>query len=354
MKIGIACATLGVVDRGGEIQLAELGRRLAGAGHEVTLWAGGAREAGSARVEVRGTLRGVPAWLIGSPRRTVRRAGVALSMIDRFQFAARAYGAMLRRPVDVVVPVDPPLHERLAMPLRARGARVMSFGLGGPEDDRLRLEAAPDLFIVSSPRAQQEARPPRRTRVEVVPPGVDLSRFRPDGALADLALPRPVVGVFGALLACKRVELAIAAVASMREGSLLVVGDGPERERIARAGAALGARFHMTGALGADEVPAWMRAIDVLCFPANADETFGMVVIEALACGRPVVASDDPVRRWILDGVGTVCDPTDPIALSRALTRAAGDGCGVERRARAEAFSWDRAAARIDELLRQL
>jgi glycosyltransferase involved in cell wall biosynthesis len=188
--------------------------------------------------------------------------------------------------------------------------------------------------------------------VAVIPPGVDLQTFAPEGETARLDLPRPVVGVFGALIACKRIELAIEAVRRMPSGSLLVVGSGPERARLTRLGAQLGERFRLLDEVRTHEVPQLMRAIDVLCFPANEEETFGMVLIEAMACGKPVVASDDEVRRWLIGDGGELCDPTDAAALAGKLASAAGRRYGGVERARA--FSWPHAVARLDEELRGL
>jgi glycosyltransferase involved in cell wall biosynthesis len=341
VKVAVACATIGVVHRGGELQLTQLMQRLP---QQTTIYAGGQPPVGGpARVEVLRTLRRF--WEPLS--RTRPRAGHALGRTDRVQFALRAYARMARLQPDVIIPVEPSLHERLAR-LACPRAKLVSFGLGGPDHDALRIAARPDLFVVSSPRARRDV----PGRVAVIPPGVDLEAFAPSGPRAGLDLPRPVVGVFGALLACKRVELAIAAVGRMGEGSLLVVGDGPERARLAAAGAALGARFRLVGEVAAEEVPPLMRAIDVLCFPANDEETFGMVVVEAMAAGKPVVAGDDEVRRWIIGDGGELCDPTDASLLAKTLERAATRSYPGPSRARG--FSWDAAALRLDEELRAL
>jgi glycosyltransferase involved in cell wall biosynthesis len=130
------------------------------------------------------------------------------------------------------------------------------------------------------------------------------------------------------------------------------VGSGPERARLVRQGAQLGERFRLVEEVRTEVVPRLMRAIDVLCFPANDEETFGMVLIEAMACGRPVVASDDEVRRWLVGDGGELCDPTDTTALAHKLTAASTRRYpGVER---ARQFSWGEAVTRLDAELRAL
>jgi glycosyltransferase involved in cell wall biosynthesis len=341
MKVAVACATIGVVHRGGELQLTWMMQELARLGHEATIFAGGdVPVGGPAKVVVLRTLR--PAWERLMIRRP--RTGHALARADRWQFALRASAQMATLRPDVIIPVEPPLHERLARRFVA-GAKLVSFGLGGPAHDARRIAEKPDLFVVSSPHAQKGA------NSVVIPPGVDLAAFAPDGERAPLDLPHPIVGVFGALIPCKRILLAVEAVKRM-QGSLLVVGAGPEKERILSAAKDLGSRFRLMDQVAAAEVPRLMRAIDVLCFPANEDETFGMVVVEAMALGKPVVAADDEVRRWIIGDGGELCDAENADLLAHTLTSAAAKK--YPGPARAQQFSWTAAAKRLDESLREL
>jgi glycosyltransferase involved in cell wall biosynthesis len=345
MKIGVACATIGVIHRGGELQLAQLMQHLARFGHDVVMVTGGPSPVdGPADVVIRRTLR--PVWEPLAQKRP--RTGHAVARIDRWQFGLRAYAHLAPLRPDVVIPWEPPIHERLAR-LTCPGARMVSFGIGGPTHDAWRIAARPDLFVVSSVRAQRLA---AGCRTAVIPPGVDLEAFAPDGERARLDLPRPIVGVFGALIPCKRVELAVAAVKRMREGSLLIVGSGPAKARILAAGEGLGPRLRLVEAVPAAQVPRLMRAIDVLCFPANEEETFGMVVVEAMAAGKPVVAADDEVRRGMIGDAGELCDATDAETLARTLERAAATKYPGPERARV--FSWEAAARRLDEVLREL
>ncbi len=170
-------------------------------------------------------------------------------------------------------------------------------------------------------------------RLRAWPRGVDLSLFHPDlrQAQPDFTnLPRPLFAYIGRVA----VEKNIAAFLDLDlPGTKLVVGGGPQLRALERAypgGRFVGPRF------GRDLARAFASA-DVLVFPSLTD-TFGLVVIEALASGVPVAAFPVTGPRDILRGVDGVVGVTDPdlrMACMRALTldRAA---C----RAYAESFTW--------------
>jgi glycosyltransferase involved in cell wall biosynthesis len=111
--------------------------------------------------------------------------------------------------------------------------------------------------------------------------GVDTDLFQPTPA-ADLALPRPIFMTAGRI----SIEKNLPAFLSLDlPGSKVVVGDGPEEDELCR-------RFpdvHFTGLLNGPALAAHLAAADVFVFPSRTD-TFGLVQLEALACGTPVAA----------------------------------------------------------------
>ena len=127
-----------------------------------------------------------------------------------------------------------------------------------------------------------------------------------------------------------------------------------ERERFAARRAALGLgddAVRLTGPVTDAQLDELYRAADVFAFPSVA-EGFGLVVLEALACGVPVVASDlDVLRTYLTDGRGALLvPPGDGIALGDALARAEplrGGGLAV-----AAAHTWDAVAARHEDAYR--
>ncbi|MFJ6793150.1 glycosyltransferase [Streptomyces sp. NPDC091268] len=138
-------------------------------------------------------------------------------------------------------------------------------------------------------------------KADVVPCGVDTERFRPDGPVAERgSAPRHRLLQLGRLVPRKGAALSIAALAHLPEAELLIAGGPPpdrldtdpevRRLRAIARGAGVSDRVRFLGAVPCDRVPALLRSADVVLCPADY-EPFGIVPLEAMACGRPVVAS---------------------------------------------------------------
>lgn len=133
--------------------------------------------------------------------------------------------------------------------------------------------------------------------------GVDIERFHPGPADGQRratipASARVVIGFVGRLLPEKGVDILIEALAGIRELSwhLLVVGAGPAARALTDlvAERGLADRVSFVGAVLQEEVPEWIRRMDVLVLPSTCEwhEQFGHVLVEAMACERAVVGSD--------------------------------------------------------------
>src|SRR6266540_3413148 len=137
------------------------------------------------------------------------------------------------------------------------------------------------------------------------------------------------------------------AFARLREGSLTFVGDGPLRSRLdGREG------VQVVGRVPHDEVPGWMASADVVCQPSLI-EPLGQSLLEAMACGRSVVATRiGGPPEFVPEDAGVLVDPTDLDDLERGL-RAAAALPRPNDAARAAAAEHDvrRQAQRIEELL---
>ncbi|MGW2016331.1 glycosyltransferase [Streptomyces sp. NPDC001927] len=142
-------------------------------------------------------------------------------------------------------------------------------------------------------------------RIEVVPNGIDRARFAFDETARRLTrkqldLPEDafVVGGVGRLAPGKRFDRLVEAVAAVPEARLLLVGEGPERERLLAAAREAGAadRVLLTGACedpppadsAGPDLPSLLAAMDVFV-STSPDETFGLAVVEALAAGLPAL-----------------------------------------------------------------
>ncbi|MEZ0075711.1 glycosyltransferase [Planotetraspora sp. GP83] len=200
-------------------------------------------------------------------------------------------------------------------------------------------------------------------RVAVVPCGVDLDLFRPDGPAAPRG-SRPRVLSIGRMVPRKGVDTVVRAMRQIPDAELVIAGGAPGDEEVVRlrtlaTGYGLGGRVRLIGSVGRTEVPALMRSADVLA-TVPWYEPFGMVPLEALACGVPVIASAVGGHLDTVAGCGLLVPPRKPRALSRALRdvlarpdlRAALSAAGV-RRARAR-YGWPRVAAQTESVYRNL
>ncbi|HSH07535.1 MAG TPA: glycosyltransferase, partial [Burkholderiales bacterium] len=125
----------------------------------------------------------------------------------------------------------------------------------------------------------------------------------------------------------KGFEFLIRALARVPGAALALGGQGPltaELQRIARE-AGVAERVHFVGRIPDKDLPAWYHACDVFCLPSvEPAEAFGIVQVEAMACGKPVVCCQlDNGVNWVnRDGeTGFAVPPADPVALAGALAR---------------------------------
>jgi glycosyltransferase involved in cell wall biosynthesis len=162
--------------------------------------------------------------------------------------------------------------------------------------------------------------------IAVVPSAIDVARFanarRTSAARALLGARdgERIVLCVSRLAKEKSLASAIAALAQTKANvRLTIVGDGPERSALQAYAADRGvaARVHFTGALEPAALPGLYAASDAFVFPSTT-ETQGLVLVEAMAAGLPVVAADTPVNREVLAGAGRLV-PLDAARLAVAL-----------------------------------
>ena len=164
-----------------------------------------------------------------------------------------------------------------------------------------RWDARFDLRIVASPVARSVARPVTSETPVVVPPCFEIDRFAPDAAVpASGAVPRhderPVILFVGRDEPRKGLPLLIRAFARLSRripAQLWVVGELRASTRaLARSLELDDERVHFLGPVADAVLPAYYQTADVLCSPALSGESLGLVLIEAMASGTPVVASE--------------------------------------------------------------
>jgi phosphatidyl-myo-inositol alpha-mannosyltransferase len=196
----------------------------------------------------------------------------------------------------------------------------------------------------------------------VVPNGVDLDRFR-DASPAELPPGRRILFV-GRLDKRKGFPDAVRAfdrVASrVPEALLLVVGTGPDAAALDELGPDTRRRVVLLGAVPNEDLHHVEASCEVLMAPSIGGESFGIVLVEALAAGLPVVASNIPgYDEVIRDGDdGLLVPPQDPATLASAVRRVLRDPDLADRlaragRRRAERYSWDVVTTQLEVLYRR-
>ena len=190
---------------------------------------------------------------------------------------------------------------------------------------------------------------------EVVPNGVEVARYATAPRL-DLGAA-PTVLFLGRLERRKGLEVLIQALTRLRDlnAKLVVVGTGPE-DRARRALAArLGVDVKFIGGVPDDVKAGMFRSVDVYCAPAVEGESFGIVLIEAMAAGTPVVCSDLPGFRAVAEGAAALVPPGDPGPLADALREVLTDenrasSMSESGRTVADRYDWPRLAERLEDV----
>ena len=367
-------ATVGGSDCGGQnVHVAELARALAAQGHQVTVYT--RRDGSSPRDRVR-MCRGVTVVQVPAGPAKVLPKDKLLPYMSAFGRYLAAH--WVRDTPDVVhahfwmsglaaldgarehgVPVVQTFHALGVVKRRHQGADDTS-----PES-RIRTEVAiaRDVAAVLATSSDEERELARlgvpTHRISVIPCGVNVSAFRPDGpAIGRGATPRVLAA--GRLIKRNGFDTIVRAMPDVPGAELVIAGGPPvgrlrgdaEYRRLSRLAAGLGVadRVSFRGRVGRPDMPALMRSAD-LVVSVPWYEPFGMVPLEAMACGVPVVASavgghTDAVQ----DGMtGALVPPRDPGALSQLVAALlsrpdlARYGAAAAERARAR-YSWERIA----------
>lgn len=222
-----------------------------------------------------------------------------------------------------------------------------------------RIIATSPRYIETSPWLRSFA-----GKCTVVPLGVDTARLRDVRAEQVEAVrrrfPGPLLLFVGRLRYYKGVEHLIRAMAGIPRARLLIVGDGPMRRPWGELTTALGAadRVHFLGEVPDADLPALYHACDVFVLPASQrSEAFGTVLLEAMACGKPVVTTElGTGTSWVNrhGETGLVVPPADPDALAEAIRALLADADARRRMGEAarrrveEEFTLERMAAGVE------
>ena len=194
------------------------------------------------------------------------------------------------------------------------------------------LRRASRIVVASPPMIDVPALAPYRHKCVVVPFGLTLDRYAITPAVAASmesirrAAARPILLFVGRLVHYKGVDVLLRAMRGL-DADLMLIGDGPLRESLQDLASELGVadRVHFLGEVNDESLLAWYHACDAFVLPSvTRQEAFGMVQLEAMLCGHPVVSTDLGTGvAWVNqhERTGLVVPPRDAAALHDALHR---------------------------------
>lgn len=322
---------------------------------------------------------GIPVCVFGASR-TRNPVGFARSVLK-----IRSFSRGQRS--ELILSWDAQLHFRGAAVSIVAGVPAAWFRKGGVDSSRTsrllaRLPARAILansVYTADRQANQQAAAGNPLPIHVAPSAVDLQEFDPERlpspAVCRQRLGLPTKGrcivMVGRLQRWKGFHTLIEALALLTESRsqthlVLVGGEHPTepgyRAELERLAARLGVAdtVHLIGFAVHDEISSYMQAADIVVH-ASVGEPFGIVVIEAMALAKPIVAAAEGGPTTVItDGRdGLLADPCDPAAISRQLERLLGDPAlaarlGGKARERARVFSLEHFGRRLAATIRSI
>jgi len=197
---------------------------------------------------------------------------------------------------------------------------------------------------------------------EVVPNSIDVARFAaPVPRPAAMPADRPYVLYVGRLEPRKGVDRLVRAMAEVQPRvphvQLVIVGDGPDRAAVGALARGLNVSIAFAGRVSDADLPGHYQAADVVCSPALGDESFGLVLLEAMAAGRPIVATNIAGYAELLGpaGCARLVDAGDSASLARELVGVLTDSAlartlGEQGARAARQYDWRVIARRLDAI----
>jgi phosphatidylinositol alpha-mannosyltransferase len=336
------------------------------------------RESHEVRVYAPSSSRTVEPWvaIVGRPVPVPFNQSVA--PVAPSPFAAQRALKALREFSPQIVHVHEPLSPMVSAAVAAFGPRpVVGTFHAWSSSSRLyrvaglaarRVVRRLDARIAVSPAAQQYAAGALRMPLgsfRVLPNGVNDTAFAAAEPLPELVdHDRPLLLFVGRLEPRKGVDVLVRAFLRVRAEvpgvRLCVVGEGPDRERYQQmVPPSIRPDALFVGSVDPEELPRYHASADVFISPALGGESFGIVLLEAMAAGLPVVASDIPGYRTVLNNgrQGRLVSPNDAFAAAEAVTTLLANeklrlAMGAEGRRTAAEYSWPVIGRRIEEVYR--
>lgn len=351
-KIALLSCYSGVVDRGVETFVLEIGKRL-GKNYDLTVFCP-ETIASHGKFKIKKIKHGVAKPKSG--KGILGKFYLDSQSLKVLIFTLWSLPQLLRGKYDLVIPVNGGWQIVIVRIItKFNRAKMLITGHAGiGSDDAWNLLWQPDIFIaLTLAQAQWARRLSGDIKVVQIPNGVDLHTFNPKVPAAKISLPKPIVICASALVPYKRVDLTIRAIAMAKNLSLLVIGDGELKGAVDSLGKRLLGPRYLRLVVPYDQMPGYYKAAKLFTL-ASQTEAFGIAYVEAMACNLPVVTTKDKSRMEIIGEAGVAVNTGNLNRYSKALSYVARSNFNNKPYAQALNFSWNKVAIRYTQTIRNL
>ncbi len=350
LKIAFLSYYSGLVSRGVETFVHELANELTALGHEIIVFQGGDKLNNSKYKTI-----------VVKTETNSKAADTYTPFLNYHAILIRKFTysslKMVDRDVDIIYPTNGQWQSVLCrLWAWKNGKKMVISGQSGPgRDDKINLFTFPDRFVALTKHQKKWAKKQNPlVKTMVIPNGVDLDKFNNANRPIDLKLQKPVILNVSALVDWKRQELLVKAVAKLKKGSLLIVGSGPEEVKLKKlCEEKLPNRYKITS-FSYNEMPSVYAGASLFCFPTVPWESFGIVLLEAMATGLPIVATNDPIRREIVENAGVFVNPENSSQFADAIKRVLETNWKNKPRLQAQKYAWSKIAKMYENLFLEI
>jgi glycosyltransferase involved in cell wall biosynthesis len=276
-----------------------------------------------------------------------------IDVLRTHQYHANLYGRIAGRLTGVPV-IIPSFHNLYHSPEKPKlHRRILNYLLNLVSDRLVAVSRAVAGDMVRYDKAAEE-------KIRIIYNGVELAKFRPplsrQEARDALNLPQDafLIGAAGRLTKQKGHRVLITAASSVSGVAVAFAGAGPCRDELEQLARSLDVRCFFLGGLPPEKMPVFFRGLDIFCFP-SLWEGFGTAIVEAMAAGLPVLASDIAPHREVLSDAGILFESGNPLELKQVLREILSDQERIsflraKTLSRAEYFSLERTVRTYEDL----
>jgi glycosyltransferase involved in cell wall biosynthesis len=279
-----------------------------------------------------------------------------IHILRTHQYHANLYGRLagVLAGVPVIIPTYHNLYNSPNKPKCHR--RLINYLLSIVSDKLVAVSGAVANDIMVYDKVQPN-------KVKIIYNGIEINRFKKDILKEDirkeLGLPfSTIVGTVGRLTEQKGHKFLIEAASGIEGVCVAIAGDGHLRKELMDLAKRLKVNCLFMGMLSPEKVPKFLKSLDIFCFP-SLWEGFGIALIEAMASGLPIIASDIPPHREVLGDAGVYFPQGNVSALSYNINqlienKTLREMLGEMAKERAELFSIEKTVKEYEKLYNEI